>query len=222
VAWRESGLSVAKYARAHRLDRKTFLRWLKALELSQVVALEAERRRELAAGRRRPKLSRDGRSRAVAAFWGMHVEALAWSGLPLTRYAAALRLSAKSLRKWRDRVQAEEVSGDWRGVLHPAARAQISSGLSSAACDDLGLTAGGEPRRRRRFSEAEQRAILEAAGAPGASAAEVCRRHGIATSMLFRWRRQLGESEEARLVSIALSDGALADLLPNLGSRTAP
>ena len=46
----------------------------------------------------------------------MHVEALAWSGMSLSAYAAALRLSAKSLRTWRDRIEAEEGAGHWRTV----------------------------------------------------------------------------------------------------------
>ena len=222
-AWRESGLPLATYARSHRLNRKTFRRWLAALELSQAVALEAERRRRLAAKRRRPRLSRDGRSRAVRAFWAMHVEVLRWSGMSVSRYAAALRLSDGALKKWRNRIEAEEeVSGDWRALLHPAARAQISSGLSSAACDERGLTAAGEPRRRRRFSEAQKLAIVEEACAPGASAAEVCRRRGIVTSMLFRWRRELGRTDEARLVGVTLADGDIADLLPKIGERTTP
>jgi len=210
------------YCAAHRLNRHTFRRWLEALGMSHQIALAEEIRRERAAKRRRPKLSKDGRSRAVQAFWAMHVEALAWSGLTLSGYAEALRLSAKSLRTWRDRIESEEVTADWRAVLHPAARAQISTRASSAACDELGLTSRGEPRRRRRFTDAEQLAIVEEAAAPGVSAAEVCRRHGIATSMLFRWKNQLGRGETARLVSVTLAGGELADLLLQLGERTAP
>lgn len=220
-SWRASGLSMGAYCAAHRLNRHTFRRWLEALGLSHQIALAEEIRRERAARRRRPKLSKDGRSRAVRAFWAMHVEALAWSGLTLSGYAQALRLPVKSLRTWRDRIESEEVTADWRAALHPAARAQISTRTSSAACGDGGLTSRGEPRRRRRFTPAERAAVVEAAEAPGASAAEVCRRHAIATSMLFRWRAQLGRAPEARLVSVSLTEGELAGLMPDLGERTA-
>ena len=220
-SWRESGLSVGRYCAHHRLDRHTFRRWLTALGLSQAVALEAERRRELAAKRRRPRLSRDGRSRAVAAFWAMHVEALEWSGMTLSGYAQALRLSAKSLRTWRDRIEAEEVSGDWRARLHPAARAQISTGASSALKHWSGLTSAAEARRRR-FTRAEKLAIVAEAERSKRGVSAVARRHGIDPSVLFRWRAKLGRAPETRLVGVVLSDGDLADLLPDLGERTAP
>jgi transposase-like protein len=39
---------------------------------------------------------------------------------------------------------------------------------------------------RRRFADELKRAIVQETGKPGVSVAEVCRRHGIATSMAFR------------------------------------
>jgi transposase-like protein len=39
---------------------------------------------------------------------------------------------------------------------------------------------------RRRFSDEEKLAIVRESEHPGATAAEVCRRHGIVSSMLFR------------------------------------
>ena len=43
--------------------------------------------------------------------------------------------------------------------------------------------------RRRRYSEADRGAILAEADAPGATVREVCRRHGIAESLVYHWRR---------------------------------
>jgi transposase len=45
--------------------------------------------------------------------------------------------------------------------------------------------------RRRRWSRAEKERLVAAAIEPGAVASEVARAAGIATSQLFRWRRQL-------------------------------
>jgi transposase len=45
--------------------------------------------------------------------------------------------------------------------------------------------------RRRRWSRAEKEQLVAAAIEPGAVASEVARAAGIATSQLFRWRRQL-------------------------------
>ena len=40
---------------------------------------------------------------------------------------------------------------------------------------------------RRRWSRDEKRAIIEEALAPGASVAEVARRHGVNANLLFKW-----------------------------------
>ena len=46
-------------------------------------------------------------------------------------------------------------------------------------------------QRRRRWSRVEKERLVAAAIEPGAVASEVARAAGIATSQLFRWRRQL-------------------------------
>jgi transposase-like protein len=45
---------------------------------------------------------------------------------------------------------------------------------------------------------------------PGVSVAQVCRRHGIATSMVFRWRVEfwLTARKAPQLATVALADGA--------------
>ena len=47
------------------------------------------------------------------------------------------------------------------------------------------------PERRRRWSAEDQRQILAAAFAPGASVTEVSRRYDVATSLIYKWRRQI-------------------------------
>ena len=132
-------------------------------------------------------------------WWSVHVEALNWSGLTIREYAKALRLSPWSLGRWRDLIADEEVVIDWRARLHPSARPLISSGVSSAANGSMVeyrltevATGDAERQGRRIFTDEEKRAIVVESERPGVIAAEICRRHGIATSMLFRWRVQLG------------------------------
>jgi hypothetical protein len=60
----------------------------------------------------------DTRSRAVQAFWAMHVEALNWSGMSVRDYATAPFLSPWSLRKWCGRLDDREVEIEWRA--HPS------------------------------------------------------------------------------------------------------
>jgi len=47
--------------------------------------------------------------------------------------------------------------------------------------------------RRRRFTAAEKRRLLDESQATGASVSSVARRYGISPSLLFRWRRLMDE-----------------------------
>ena len=136
------------------------------------------------------------------------------SGMAVREYAASLQLSPTSLRKWRDRFENAEMEIDWRAHLHPSARLRISSGASSAAkkCSpesDLTAARDAEPtrdERSNRRSFKENLAIVLESEQPGVSVAEVCRRHGIVTSMVFRWRVQFGFAgkKAAKLATVAL------------------
>jgi len=63
---------------------------------------------------------------------------------------------------------------------------------------------------RRRFSDEQKRAIVQETEKPGVSVSQVCRRHGVATSMVFRWRVQFGLTarKTPQLATVALADGA--------------
>ena len=170
--------------------------------------------------RRRYAVSTDIRSRAIQAFWATHAEAMNCSGMAVREYAASLQLSPTSLRKWRDRFDDGEVEIDWRAHVHPSARPRISTGASSAAkkCspeNDLTTARNAEPTRderssRRSFTDKEKLAIVLESEQPGVSVAEVCRRHGIVTSMVFRWRVQFGFcGQEGREVIAAFDGGAI-------------
>ncbi len=58
---------------------------------------------------------------------------------------------------------------------------------------------------RRKWSAAEKRSIVAEIDVAGGSVSEVARKHGVHTSLLFRWRRDLGatqsHSEPARSTS---------------------
>jgi transposase-like protein len=232
-AWRRSGLSRTEYCRRHGLKKQTLDRWMKHLIGVEEARKHAEELRELRRKERRQRhkdtggkmrqrrrfgVRTDARSRAVRAFWAMHVEALNWSGMSVRDYATALLLSPWSLRKWRDRLDDGEVEIDWRAHLHPSARPQISTGVSSAAKDSDGenvltIPAPADPAsdggsNRRSFTDAEKLAIVMEAERPGVSAAAVCRRHSIATSMIFRWRVQFGfgRGKPTTLAAVRITD----------------
>jgi hypothetical protein len=90
-------------------------------------------------------MSTDVRNLAVQAFLAMHVAAAVnWSAMSVREYAAALRLSPTSLRKWRDRLDDGEAEIDWRAQLHrqlPVAgtsdkRTPPETGLTAPPSDD--------------------------------------------------------------------------------------
>ena len=61
----------------------------------------------------------------------------------------------------------------------------------------------GEVERRRRWSRDDKMGIIEETLAPGAVVTEIARRHGIATSLVFTWRRR------ARLATVASAGARL-------------
>ncbi|WP_246800923.1 transposase [Mesorhizobium amorphae] len=69
---------------------------------------------------------------------------------------------------------------------------------------------------RRSFTDEEKLAIVIETDEPGVSVAEVCRRHGIVTSMLFCWRVQLGFAQKrVNLATVAMpASGAGASSVP--------
>lgn len=235
-AWQRSGLTKARYCRQQGLGRSTFSNWVGVIADVKALAtkreLENERRREVQR-KRRTLMSAQLKSQAVRSFWAMHVEALRWSGMPLNGYARALRISPFALRKWRDKLEGGEVQEDWRALLHPAARAFLSTSAKASAKEpgaETGLTSASDatpaaPKKptRRSFSHDEKLAIVLETERPGETVSAVARRHDIVTSLLFRWRDELGfgKDKKARLATVKLTGsgtggGAAAPLLRGL------
>lgn len=238
ATWYRGRQSAEDYCRRRKLSIATFERWMRHLVSPEDLRERAKNARKLRQEtlqrqgkngqpkrRRRPPRYRysvrsDDGPVALRAFWGMHVEAMNWSGMGLAEYAAALGLSPHALRIWRDRLEESGAEMDWRSLLHPSARAQLSS-AANCARPKYRLTPQAVDGRsnRRRFSDEQKRAIVQETEKPGASVAQVCRRHGIATSMLFRWRVEFGLTarKAPQLATVALADGA-ANELPALAA----
>jgi hypothetical protein len=226
-AWRRSGVSRAAYCRDNRLNPGTFSSWLKALDALELARMRARELRK----RTHEPISKDRHNKAVQAFWAMHVEALSWSGLTAKAYAEAHRISINSLRTWRARLDAAPMQIDWRARLHPSVRLAVSTNASDSAkgppAENI-LTAApatepptSERRHRRRFSGAEKRAIVLETEQPGATVSQVARTHRIVTSVLFRWRAELGfgKSQPANLAAVRIAEtqhGGAHDAGPGL------
>jgi Transposase len=220
-AWQRSGLSQRRYCAQHRLTETTFLRWRKALMNEKALQTKAELLREEQRERRRKRhirLSTDMRSKAVQAYWAMHVEAMTWAGMSAQAYAKAHHLSLHSLKRWRSLFEVGDVEIDWRTHLHPSARPLLGDSLkdiTKALPADLRLTSateeapGREQRRRRKFSAEEKLAIVLESEQPGATVSGVARACGVAAGVLFRWRAELGFSRDkaTEWASVVLDSG---------------
>jgi len=231
-AWRRSGVSRAAYCRRHRLDEGTFARWLNALTGEEAARKLTEYQTELRREKRREErekglkrrqrrhfsVSTDTQSRAVQAFWAMHVEAMNWSGMGVREYAAALSLSPYALRKWRDRLDDGEIEIDWRAHLHPSARPVVGTSAKESASESHLTGAANDAAQtpatpvRRFFSDEQKLAIVMETEQPGTTVSSVARKHGIVTGLLFRWRVEFGvaQKKRARLASVALADDTVA------------
>ncbi len=238
AAWFSSHQDAEEYCQRRKLSLAVFEQWARHLlseeDLRKRAAnLQKSRRKrserqqtsEQPTGPKRPRRIRygartDDGSIALRAFWSMHVEAMNWSGMGHAEYAAALGLSPHALRRWRDRLEESGSEMDWRSLLHPSARAQLSS-AANCARRKYRLTEPPVDGRsnRRSFSDEQKRTLVQETEKPGVSVAEVCRRHGIATSMLFRWRVEFGLNarKAPQLVTVALADGT-ANELPALAA----
>jgi transposase-like protein len=209
-AHRKSGLTIARYCRNHRLTVDTFKKWRRELTDWE----EEKIQRNLKRRKGSQPISPDKRRQATQAFWAMHVEAWQWSGLHLRDYSSALRLSPYSLKRWRNLIEAEEIVIDWRALLHSSARPLVSTNISTSAKESERIqtltaeieAAAGPPKRarRRRFSTEEKIALLLEVERHGETVSSVGRRHGISTSVLFRWRDQFGMGHEKPMTLAAV------------------
>ena len=129
------------------------------------------------------------RERYGEAFWRAHHEAWLQSELNQREYCEAYRIPLKAFGNWRAKFKAEPQQPA-RKMLYR--RGGLSHALSHGLSHDLRPTIPpAREGRRRKFSEADKRQILEQAILPDACFAEVARRYGIAERVLFRWKQEL-------------------------------
>jgi transposase len=93
------------------------------------------------------------------------------------------------------------------------------------------MSSSGEPgeRSQRRHWSHEHKALIVAESlVPGASAAEVARRHGINANLLFTWRRKLktvavsGPGEPMKIIPMMVTADvppALTEAIPDFAGR---
>ena len=211
-AWQNSGTSQLSFCKERKLDYKTFRRWRKMFEENGGYKLEPIKKKR----KKRTNPYHTGyRGKARQAFWAMHVEALWWSGLSVPSYARAHRLSRYTLAKWRDKLMAEPEGINWRNFVHPSARPEINPEKLSPMTKPMTkqLSPGTDPSKdsrsnRRNFTPTQKRAIVLETNLPNITVSDVARRYNLATSVLFRWRRDfdMTQEEAAKLASVQIID----------------
>ncbi len=144
----------------------------------------------------------------VRLFWRAHHEAWLQSELNQREYCEAYGIPIKAFGNWRARLKAEPQLPA-RNVLYR--RGGLSHGLSHDLRPTIPPAREG---RRRKFSEADKRQILEQAILPDACFAEVTRRYGIAERVLFRWKQEL---TQAAPLFVAVE---IADVIPPTEEHT--
>jgi hypothetical protein len=129
------------------------------------------------------------RERYGEAFWRAHHEAWLQSELNQREYCETYGIPLKAFGNWRAKFRTEPQLPARKmlyrrgGVSHT-----LSHGLSHGLSHDLPVSGPIVPParegRRRRFSEADKRQILQEAMQPDARFSEVARRYGIAERRL--------------------------------------
>ena len=64
------------------------------------------------------------------------------------------------------------------------------------------------PERRRRWGDDERQRILAAAFTPGAVVSKVARQFDVATSLIYKWRRQALDGLEPVFTPVVMIEGA--------------
>lgn len=156
------------------------------------------------------------RERYGEAFWRTHHEAWCCSELNQREYCEAQGIPLKAFGNWRAKFKAEPQLAE-RKLLYR--RRGLSHTLSHSPSHRLshmttGSMASGPsvapPRdgRRRTFTEADKRQIIDEAVRPGARLSEVARHYGIAARVLFRWKQELTASDAPLFVAVEIVDAA--------------
>ena len=151
------------------------------------------------------------RERYGEAFWRRHHEAWCRSELNQREYCEAQGIPLKAFGNWRARFKAEPQAQE-RKLLYR--RRSLSHGLSHSLSHGLSHDLPGSgpnipparEGRRRSFSEADKRQILEEAMRPDARFSEVARRYGIAERVLFRWKQEMTPAVAPIFVAVQFTD----------------
>jgi transposase len=140
----------------------------------------------------------------VRAFWTRHVGLWMRSPFSQREYCERNGISRSLMSKWwiwlrEDRAREERIKiarcrgRSRRSTMTNEAGHRTYDGANVSPAALLKEKADRPVVRRRRFTEDEKRHFLDLATTPGSSISDVAQRYDLALSLLFRWRKELGD-----------------------------
>lgn len=161
----------------------------------------------------------EARRNELEAFWRAHIRGWRESTLNQREYCDAHGHPLKRLGNWRAKFRHEDarLTGNllWR---RGRASEPMLNHVRNGERPDI-PSGRGETGRRRNFSTADKRRIVEEASLPGASVSGVAKTYGIGPRLLFQWKKDLAPvpQPEPAFAEVTLSDvpsGEIPTTLP--------
>jgi hypothetical protein len=147
------------------------------------------------------------------AFWRAHHEAWKRSDLNQREYCAVQDIPLKAFGNWRAQFKAgpqplaAKLLYRRRGLSHTSSHTLGHSLNHTTKAEPPGpIVPRAREGRRRNFTDADKRWIVEEAARPGVSLSAVARRYGIAARVLFRWKQELATGPA--FVTVEIAEGA--------------
>ncbi|MGB5587420.1 MAG: transposase [Gammaproteobacteria bacterium] len=175
-----------------------------------------------------PRLKETKRAE-LEAFWRSHLEAWQSSDFNQREYCEAHGLPLKRFGNWRAKFR-HEVSPPARKLLYRRGGGlkHMSKHMRKEIPEPAGYVPSGllkDTGRRRNFSTADKRRIVEEACRDGASISGVARKYGIGKRLLFHWKQEFEPelSREPILLPVTVTDAAgdVPGCLPDLQAMIA-
>ncbi len=162
-------------------------------------------------------------------FWRAHLDGWRRSDLNQREYCEAHGLPLKRFGNWRAKFKHEDDVPRqkllWRrgGGLKHMSKHMLKE-IPSAPSSYIPSARLGGSGRRRNFSEADKRRIVEETCREGASVSGVARTYGIGTRLLFSWKKELTPetSPGPAFLPVTLVDGADQPVGPASVAAPAP
>ena len=154
-----------------------------------------------------------GKRSELESFWRAHLDAWRRSDLNQREYCELHGLPLKRFGNWRATLKHEESASAGKllyrrgGGLKHMPKHMLKK-ISSAPSGYIPSARSGGSGRRRNFSEADKRRIVEETCREGASVSGVARKYGIGTRLLFSWKQELAPAAktETTFLPVTLTD----------------